>query len=88
MDNKQKVTPEFAGLYSQYKRDALYYEKCLRELRDSFIEGKGFVSAYKHPDVKPLKLLCSNVTDRIDDALLHTATPEGVDLEKPNYGMF
>jgi len=65
-----------------YKRDAMYYEKCLRDMRDSHQE------TVNNPKYKHLSAYFQEHVRIIEKVLSHKIKAEGVDLDKPNYGMF
>jgi len=65
---KESLPPEWRGMFMGYKRDAMYYEKCLRDLRLHY-GGAAILEDLRH-------------------VLQQTYELDGVDLDKPNYGMF
>lgn len=66
----------WVGMYQGRKRDAMYYEKCLKDLRISIPN----IDCYGDP---------FELIDRwISLILAHEYNADGVDLDKPNYGMF
>jgi len=67
-----------------YKTEALYYKKCLEELRDTWVQNKGACKNDHHG----LSTLCGIQIENFDEILEHEHAPPGVSLDKPNYGMF
>lgn len=70
---KEKKMPK------NYKRDAMYYEKCLRDL-------------LKYVNDRCTPISKTSVGYDLNDILAHKYQPAAeqkcVDLDKPNYGMF
>lgn len=74
----------WGGMYQGRKRDAKYYEMCLKDLRDT-------ISKYADESKKrneDLSKLFDIQRDWLDQILAHEYELDGVDLDKPNYGMF
>ncbi len=85
------------------KRDAMYYEKCLREYRDMWVLGvkmgkaalegleqleEGHILRINISEIKNEIFVAKEQIEVIDVILAHKCPLEGVDLDKPNYGMF
>jgi len=68
-----------------YQCDAMYYEKCLRDLRDVFTQTLVYV---KKVGDQQMIAVCNIKITEITEILEHKYELDGVDLDKPNYGMF
>lgn len=76
----------WSGMFQGYKRDAMYYEKCLKDLRELARDchsGSG-----KPLDKEGLLSLFKSMEEDYSDILAAEYELEGVDLDKPNYGMW
>jgi len=70
----------WVGMFVGYKRDAMYYERCVKDMRDRMRE---VTSQYAN---KGMKLTL--IESMLSNILSHEYEPEGVDTDKHNYGMF
>lgn len=70
----------WVGMFDGWKRDAKYYEKCIKDIRDGM---KKLVEIDANREMKIIFMegMLSNI-------LSHEYIVDGVDLDKPNYGMF
>jgi len=82
----ENVPPEWVGLYDGYKRDAMYYEKCLKDLRETVKDA--YLGSGKTMNKKELIIVLRGIAHDVSWILQHEAQPDGVDLDKPNFGMF
>jgi len=80
----------WVGLYNGHKRDAYYYERCLRSYRDLWIQTIGMAKGAPPDDgtARHVEELAQNQIQHLDQILAHEYELDGVDLDKPNYGMF
>jgi len=70
----------WVGMFVGYKRDAMYYERCVKDIRDIM---RDVTSQYANKDMKLIL-----IESMLSDILSHEYELEGVDTDKPNYGMF
>ena len=70
----------WVGMFDGYKRDSKYYERCIKDIRDGI---RALVKKDANHEMKIVFMegLLSNI-------LAHEYELDGVDLDKPNYGMF
>lgn len=81
----------FSRIAHRYKRDAMYYEKCLKQLRGWWEnEGREMAKFTEDNGLESLNMreLVDMNIDYYNATLSHEYEPAGVDLDKPNYGMF
>lgn len=93
-----KATPQeppplpraWVGMFSGWKRDAMYYEKCLKDIRDRWMQAKGMArgEVVEKEDAEKIIQMSERMISFLDDVLSHAYELDGVDLDKPNYGMF
>lgn len=90
-DGESQITKEeffkgpkkWVGLYSSEKRDAMYYKKCLEDMRE--IVQDSLESCVVSKKVEEVECFTFEQISRI---LSHEYELDGVDLDKPNFGMF
>ncbi len=81
MTDKIPPLPQaWVGMYEGRKRDAKYYEKCIKDMRD------GMRIILKNDANQEMKLVF--MEGLLSNVLSHEYELDGVDLDKPNYGMF
>ena len=71
----------WVGMFDGYKRDAMYYEMCIKHLRDGIRKEHAKGKEYYNSGVGMIEIMLTHMLEA-GYAL------DGVDLDKPNYGMF
>ena len=79
-DEPSPLPQHWVGMFNGYKRNAMYLEKCVKDIRD------GMRIILKTDTNREMKLIF--MEGLLNNILSHEYELDGVDADKPNYGMF